>query len=416
MRNALIGLFAVQQPGQALHAAANGAQVAVAQQGRGSHGAGGHARRRVEFVGQGAGVLRACFNAATLQLARPDALANRGRRLAQFDGEHHAPKDGAVDIVCLVDGPKRGRGVFFEQAIHEQARRRTAAPARFEKAKKAERRGRSLTQQVVHFVEQEHGAGIPPQQALPELEVRQTLAARRLVADLVRLAHAEQRNAQAGRQGAGELRLAGAGWPVKQHVDAFGALAQGAAHYALHVGALLSQMVEVLPFQLGLRGRAQQQRKRIGFFIGCRAQAAQARSYGHVAIVVHRQQAGAGQRRVGGAAGQQGVWRNAEQLRERGVLQTRAATSAEPGGPRAVHIVQQRLQRRLGLVAQQQFHNLQVRVVKARNPRQSLQPQRRGVGPDRSRCVAGPAQFRAQALPGLPAAFALILRHLHCAG
>ena len=177
-------------------------------------------------------------------------------------------------------------------------------PARFDKAEEAEQRGRSLTEQVVHFVEQEHGAGFAPQQALPELEVRQTLAARRLVADLVGFSHAEQRNAQLRRQRAGELRLAGSGRSVKQHVNAFGVLVQGAAQYALDIGALLSQMVEVLPFQLGVRGGAQQQRKRIGFFIGRRVQAAQARSYGHIAIVVHRQQAGARQRRVRSATGQ----------------------------------------------------------------------------------------------------------------
>ena len=105
MRNALVRLFAIEQPGQALHAAPHGTQVAIAQQGRGSHGAGGHARRSVELVGQGAGVLHTRLNAVALQLARPDVLANRGRRLAQLDREHHAPQDGAVDIARFVDGP-----------------------------------------------------------------------------------------------------------------------------------------------------------------------------------------------------------------------------------------------------------------------------------------------------------------------
>ncbi len=112
VRDALIGVLAVQQPGQALHAAAHGAQVAVAQQGRGGYGASGHARSGVELVGQIPGVLRACLDAAAFQLSRPDALANRRRRLAQFDGEHHAPQDGAVDIARFADGPQRGSGVF----------------------------------------------------------------------------------------------------------------------------------------------------------------------------------------------------------------------------------------------------------------------------------------------------------------
>ena len=183
-------------------------------------------------------------------------------------------------------------------------------------------------------------------------------------------------------------------------------------HYALYVGALLSQMVEVLPLEFSLRGSAQEQRERIGFFIGRRVQAAQARGYGHVAIVVHRQQAGAGQRRVRSATGQQGIMRNAEQLRESGVLQTWATAPAVPCRTRAVHIVQKRFQRRLSLVAQQHFHNLQIRIFQARNSRQPLKPQCRGVGFDGLRCVTGAAQCSAQAPPGVCAGFAGIF----CAG
>ena len=117
-----------------MYAPAHGAQIAIAQHGRARHGAGGHARRGVELVGQFPCVLRARLNAAAFQLAGPDALANRWRRLTQFDGEHHPPQDGAVDTPRFVDGPKRGSGIFFEQAIHEKTRRRLAAPVRSEKA------------------------------------------------------------------------------------------------------------------------------------------------------------------------------------------------------------------------------------------------------------------------------------------
>ena len=196
-----------------------------------------------------------------------------------------------------------------------------------------------------------------------------------LVAVVVRLADAEQIHAQPGGQYLGELRLAGAGGTVQQDVDSGGAALQRTPHDFPDVLAVRTKVIEVAPLQLARHGIAQQQAGHV--LVGPLGRSPQPHQPFHqpqVIVAVERDQTGAQQRRTGADTFADGVHRHAEEP-----AQQRIAQAEDVGGHEPVDPVHQRLDDRLGLVADQYFHDGQVETREVGHLAEAPQIPSRGI-------------------------------------
>ena len=200
--------------------------------------------------------------------------------------------------------------------------------------------------------------------------------ARRFIAVLVGFTDSVQRQPQAPGQDLGELRLAGAGFAVEQHVYPRLTAVQGAFQNPLHIIPLHGHVVEVLPLEIAFRCGVQEQAVHVTVVgSGCGGEAVQASRRLRVPVPVDAHQPGAHEGLVVGEATVHRVGRLAEQHGQARSLEVEDA--AKPAAGKDVR--DQALEHGLRLVAQQQFEDVHVRAGQADRCAESPQAPRRQV-------------------------------------
>ena len=231
--------------------------AAAREPGRGGR-PGPHPGRGFELPCEREHIFTRSLDAAARELPRPDPGPHPGRRAAKLEREHHPPKDGLAHPAGAVHGPEGRRRRVLEQPVHVHlgarvpeghARVRTEEPPRGERIRK----------KVLHLVEEEEGPAVPGEQALGEPKLLEAFAAHRLIALVVRFAHAVKRRVESLGEDLAELRLARPGRAVEEDVDACGAAPERAPDHPLDVVAVAGHVVEVRPVELARGRRIEQQ-------------------------------------------------------------------------------------------------------------------------------------------------------------
>ena len=119
-------------------------------------------------------------------------------------------------------------------------------------------RGERIGEKVLHLVEEEERPAVPGEQALGEPELLEAFAAHRLVALVVRFAHAVKRRVESLGENLAELGLARPGRAVEEDVDPPRAALERARDHLLDVIAVAGHVVEVRPFELACGRRVEQ--------------------------------------------------------------------------------------------------------------------------------------------------------------
>ena len=100
---------------------------------------------------------------------------------------------------------------------------------------------------------------MPGEQALGEPKLLEAFAAHRLIALVVRFAHAVERRVEPLGENLAELRLARPGRAVEEDVDARRAACERAPDHPLDMVAVAGHVVEVRPVELARGRRIEQQ-------------------------------------------------------------------------------------------------------------------------------------------------------------
>ena len=264
--------------------------------------------------------------------------------------------------------------------MHEDLGRRLAGPGRPQRSEQSETAEGAL-EQVFHLVEQEQRPPVVGDQALGEPEFLESLAARRLIAVIVRFADAVEGCTEPRRQRLAEFRLAGAGRPVKQNVDARRPTVQRAFHQLLDMVPGIGDMVEIRPFEIARRRDIQEQARDVDVPVAGRGREATESSRDcKVAIVVDGDKPRADERRTVPQAGLDPVCCQTEKQRHRP-----AAEIEHVHGWTGTleNVVDHRLEDRVRLVAQQQFEDVQIRPIETCRLSEPPEPQGGPVAPRR---------------------------------
>ena len=219
-----------------------------------------------------------------------------------------------------------------------------------------------IRQQVGHLVEHEEGISAARQQALGEREFAEPFGTTRLVAPLVALADAVQGYAELRRHGPAELGLSGPGWSVKENVDAGLPGPQRPPEEVLGVIPVLSDVIEVGPFELRPVRLAEENVPDLEVLAGQIGQPDQTFDEREVAVIVDRYETRSHEWRLGHEAHGNRPMRHVEKTGERRVPYVEVV----PALPAHEHVVDHRFDDRVGLVEQQ---NLQDSDVRGRDPR-----------------------------------------------
>ena len=220
-----------------------------------------------------------------------------------------------------------------------------------------------VLQQILHFVKQEQCARIVADQALRKPELGEPLPARRLVAEFVHLSDAVEGRAQSGREYLAELRLAGAGRSIKQNVDAWFVAAQRTLQQIFYVVSIYGEVIEVRPFEIGRRRGVQKQTGDIDAGVaGCSGQTSEPVGDFNVTVVFNRDESRTDQWRDVTQAGLDGV---CGQAKNQGHCPAAEIERVHCFARRREDVVDHGLESRVGLVAQQQFKDVEIRPIES---------------------------------------------------
>ena len=153
--------------------------------------------------------------------------------------------------------------------MHEHLGARVALGHARERAEEPPR-GERVGEKVFHLVEEEERPAVPGEQALGEAELLEAFAAYRLVAPVVRFAHAVERRVEPFGKDLAELGLARTGRAVEEDVHPRGAACERAPDHPLDVIAVAGHVVEVRPVELARGRRVEEQAVHVGSRAGGR--------------------------------------------------------------------------------------------------------------------------------------------------
>ena len=125
-------------------------------------------------------------------------------------------------------------------------------------------RGERIGKKVLHLVEEEERSAVPGEQALGEPKLLEAFAAHRLIALVVRFAHAVKRRVESLGENLAELGLARPGRAVEEDVHPRGAALERAPDHPLDMVAVAGHVVEVRPVELARGRRIEQQTLHVG--------------------------------------------------------------------------------------------------------------------------------------------------------
>ncbi|MNP08779.1 hypothetical protein D3C76_1008630 [compost metagenome] len=169
-------------------------------------------------------------------------LALRQGRVGHFDHQVEAADMGRVDGLDAVAEPETRQRVLLQHAV-DPAFLRAVAGGRL-----------GGLEDIFDLVEHQHGT-LRMQHAVGRAQGTQALLGRHRVALAVGAGDFVQRAVQAAGDQARQLRLAGAGWAVQQHIHPWARLGQGFAQVAFGDHQRLADMAVMLPAQVARRAR-----------------------------------------------------------------------------------------------------------------------------------------------------------------
>ena len=162
---------------------------------------------------------------------------------------------------------------------------------------------------------------MPGEQALGEPKLLEAFAAHRLIALVVRFAHAVERRVESLGENLAELGLARPGRAVEEDVDPWGAALERAPDHPLDVVAVAGHVVEVRPFELACGRRIEQQTVHVGSRAGGRGgEPVQPVERSQVPVTVDADEPRADKWRVPSEAPLDGVRRDAKERGQRRIL------------------------------------------------------------------------------------------------
>ncbi|MNM67672.1 hypothetical protein D3C81_792080 [compost metagenome] len=221
-----------------------------------------HLRRR-QRLARGQAADEGIADIQPAQVLADDVLAHQRRRDLQLEVELEAAQVGRVDLPDRIGDPDHRHRILLERLV--DPRLAVDRRARIFLPEQAHQLARAAGEHVFHLIEQQRGMRAAAQEGLRHLQRAVAVLARQAVAVAVQAIHLVQLAAGLARQQAREFRLAGAGRPVDQHVDAAGVLARGVGQQRAQVAGIGLDMRVVGNSQRGRRGRAGEHRHHLGF-------------------------------------------------------------------------------------------------------------------------------------------------------